>query len=349
MSANIRESKIAIGYVEQAALATANILADFRTVAKINAQLVEYSPNVEDDALDLGKGHEFAVNTFKLGTDVRFTHESYLTSEMMAFALAYGLGTSVASNPEGGAYRHTAVPLDSVSADSIELPTFSVIEAIRQGGSAVIDRMFVGVVVEGWTLNLNSGPGRQNAQLNIECVGTGKITEPSAITIPSPMTQHSLNAGSASIVINGVNYVSTRNFVSAEIAWRNAHRLDSGFYPGSGTDGDGFQLRGRMEHGDREATLNFVARFENGSSELTKLRAQTGGTAVITLQGDLITGATYHDASLTFHQVRFKLAEIGDADGIVTVRVECAPMYHSSNGVLTGYATNLEALVAAES
>lgn len=347
MSANIRELLTSVGYVAQSDLTTPNVLANFRTIPKINEDLVEYNPNVEDDAEDLGKGHEFAENTFRLGTDVRFTLEYYLNSEMAAFAFSYGLGTSVDSVPEAGAYRHTATPLDAV-ASGIELPVFSYIETIRQGGSAVLDRMFAGLAIEGWSIVLSSGPGRQNAKLIIECVGTGQIVEPSAITIPSVTPTHALNAGSAAITINGVDYVTNRNFVSLETGWQNAHRLDSGYYPGSGTDGDGFQQRGRMEHGDRVPTLNFVARFENGSTELTKLRALTEGTAVFSLQGDLIAGSTYHDLSVTHHRVRFKTSTINNTDGIVTVNVECSVMRHTSNGVITAYATNEEALVSDE-
>ena len=348
MPANIRETIISLGYVSQADLSTANILADFRTLPKNNAALAEIRGNVETDAEDIGKGHEFAANAFQLGRDTTFQIQSFLNSEIVAFAFAYGLGGSVASNPgSGDAYRHTASPLNPVSG-GIELPAFSVIETIRQGASAVLDRMLVGNAVEGWQIALNSGPGRQNAQITIDCVGSGYLTEPSSITVPSVETTHSLNAGSAAITINGTDYVTAKTFVSAEFGFRNNHRLDAGYYPGSGTQ-DGFQIRGRMEFGDREPSLRFVARFENGSDELTKLTELTEGTAVITLTGALIDGAVYHDLSVTFHRCIFTSAVIGDTDGIVTVAVEAAPMYHESNGLMTCYATNLEPLVADES
>lgn len=347
MPANIRETIISTGYIAQADLETANILADFRTLPKNNAALAEVRGNIETDAQDIGKGHEFAANAFRLGRDVNFQIQSYLNSEIAAFAFAYANGQSVASNPAGTAYRHTSSPQDPVSG-GIELPLFSLIETIRQGGAAVLDRMLVGNVVEGWTINLNSGPGRQNAQITIDCVGSGLMTEPSGIVVPAVETTHGLNAGTATITINSTNYVTTKNFVSAEFGLRNNHRLDAGYYPGSGTQ-DGFQTRGRMEFGDREPFLRYVARFENGSDELTKMTALTEGTAVITLQGSLITGATYHDLSVTFHRVLFTSAVIGDTDGIVTVSVDCAPMYHNSNGLMTCYATNLEPLVADES
>ena len=85
-----------------------------------------------------------------------------------------------------------------------------------------------------------------------------------------------------------------------------------------------------MEVGDRELTSKFVARFENGSAELTKLQAQTSGTATIATSNggdDTLT--------ITFHQVVFRTAVVNDTDGIVTVEVEIGPQYHSTNGLIT--------------
>ena len=48
-----------------------------------------------------------------------------------------------------------------------------------------------------------------------------------------------------------------------------------------------------MEFGNRKAMITFVARFVNGSTELTKLRNQTTVTATIGLQGELISGGDY--------------------------------------------------------
>ena len=85
--------------------------------------------------------------------------------------------------------------------------------------------------------------------------------------------------------------------------------------------------------GDRQASLRFVARFNNGSDELTRLKAQTTGTAVIKLQYDADNSLEF-----TYHRVSFQAAEIGDADGIVTVSVDCLPQYHNVNGILTAVA-----------
>ncbi len=334
MPANIRETRIGFGFKKQSALQTANLAADVWSLAKMNAALSTVTLNVEDDAAELGKGHEFATQTFKSHWDVSGAIEKYLTSEIAAWAFVFGLGNRVKSGTT--AITYTCTPQDPVTG-GIELPAFSFIETIRQGASAVLDRMAVGCVVEDFTIALASGPGRASSKITINFAGCGKLTEPSGINIPEATTEHLLPAASAQITINGVNYVSSRNLVSLELGFKNNLRLDAGFYPGSGAQ-DNAAIRGRLEFGDRQASLKFTARFENGSTELTKLRNQTTGAATISLQGELISGADYHSISVTFQKVAFKTAIVGDTDGIVTVEVECAPLYDSVNGLLSAVA-----------
>jgi len=92
-------------------------------------------------------------------------------------------------------------------------------------------------------------------------------------------------------------------------------------------------IRGRLEFGNRQGTLKFVARFENGSSELTKLRSQTSGTATIGLSYD-----ANNSLEITWQKVSFATAEVGETDGIVTVSVDCLPMWHETNGIVSAVA-----------
>ena len=113
--------------------------------------------------------------------------------------------------------------------------------------------------------------------------------------------------------------------------------MDAGFFPGSGfqTAGDGTTgaIRGRLEFGNRAGNLKFVARFDQRSDEYTKLKAQTTGTAVITLAFD-----ANNSLQFTWQKVAFSVVEIAETDQILTVAVECLPMYDSTNGILTAVA-----------
>jgi len=338
----MREILIAWGRAKQTDIDTANVLAGLWRLNKLNASLANPKLNTESDAEEFGKGHEFATQVFKTSWDVGGQIEKYLSAEIASWAMVFGLGKSVKTGSTPN-WVYTCTPLAPVT-DGIELPYFSFLEAIRQGASDVIDRMAVGCAVEGWTITVGSGPGRANSKITIEFVGSGKLTEPSGITFPAATAEKLLPGASLALTINGVDYVTNKNIVSLTCGWKNNLRMDSGFYPGSGfqTGGDAASgsIRGRLECGNRAATLSFVARFVDGSTELTKLKAQTTGTAVATLTYDANSTLT-----LTFQQVSFAVAEVGDTDGLVTVAVECSPQYHTTNGILTAVAKcNVDAI-----
>jgi len=335
MPANIRELLIGFGKGKQTDIATANLVAAIWQLKKLNAALANPKLNTENDAEELGKGHEFATEVIKTSWDVNGTIEKYLSSDIAAWAMAFGLGKVVKSGTSPN-FTYTCTPLNPTS-DGIELPYFSFIEQIRPGGAPVLDRMAVGCAVESWMISVGSGPGRANSKINIEFVGSGKLTEPSGITLPAATVEKLLLSASLSLTINGVDYVTSKNIVSLEFGWKNNLRLDAGFFPGSGFqsagDATSGAIRGRLECGNRQASLKFTARFSSGSTELASLKNQTTGTAVITLQYD-----TNNKLTVTFQKVSFSAAEVGETDGLVTVAVECQPQYDNTNGVISAVA-----------
>ncbi len=165
-------------------------------------------------------------------------------------------------------------------------------------------------------------------------MGSGKLAEPSTIVLPAATIEKLLPSALLALSINGTDYVTNKNIISLEFGGKNNIRLDDGFYPGSGfqdaADATSGAIRGRLEFGDREFNRKFVARFQNGSDELTKLKAQTTGTAVITLTCD-----ANNSLAVTFQKVGFSVVEVGDTDGRVTVSVECTLLYDSVNGVIS--------------
>src|SRR5579884_738079 len=331
----MQEIQICFGKQKQADIFAPNTGVQMWQLRKLNAALANPKLNTENDAEEFGKGHEFPTQSFQTSWDVNGSLEKYLGAEIGAWAMAFGLGKVVKSGSTPN-FTYTCTPLNP-TADGIELPYFSFIEQIRPGGSPVIDRMAVGCAIEGWTIMVGSGPGRANSKINIEFVSSGKLTEPSGITLPAATVEKLLPSASLTLTINGVDYVTSKNIVSLEFGWKNNIRLDAGFFPGSGfqTTGDASSgaIRGRLECGDRQASLKFVARFASGSTELTSLRNQTTGTAVIGLQYDANNKLT-----VTFYKVSFSSAEVGDTDGLVTVAVECQPQYDATNGVLSAVA-----------
>ena len=335
-TSRLQEVLICFGKQKQTDIATANSAVQMWQLRKLNAALANPKLNTENDAEEFGKGHEFPTQSFQTSWDAGSTIEKYLSAEIAAWAMAFSLGKVVKSgtNPN---FTYTCTPLFPANGDAAELPYFSFVEQIRPGAGIVLDRMAVGCAIEGWTISIGSGPGRANSKINIEFVGSGKLTESSGIVVPAATLEKLLPSASLALAINGVNYVSNKNIVSLETSWKNNILMDAGFFPGSGFQAPGDAtsgaIRGRLEFGKRQGTLRFTARFENGSTELTKLKSQTTGTAVITLTYD-----ANNSLQITWEKVSFATAEVGETDGIVTVAVECLPMYDSTNGIISAVA-----------
>ncbi len=329
----LQEVLICFGKGKQVDISTAQAAAVMWRFTKLNASLINPKLATENDADEYGKGHEFPTVTYKTAWDVGCTLEKYLGAEIGAWAVAFGLGKVVKTG--AGPYTYTCTPLIPSAGDAAELPYLSYVEQIRPGAGVVVDRQAVGVAVESFQISVGSGPGRANSKISIELVGSGKVIDSATgITMPAATAEKLLPSASLTLSINGVDYVTNKNIVSLETGWKNNIRMDSGFYPGSGfqTAGDGSTgaIRGRLEFGNRQGNLRFVARFMNGSDEYTKLKAQTTGTAVVTLAYD-----ANNSLQLTWQKIAYSVVEIAETDQILTVAVDCVPLYDSTNGVLT--------------
>jgi hypothetical protein len=301
---------------------------------KLNASLANPRLLVEDDATEYGKGHEFAIATYKTSWDVAGALEKYMSAEIAAWAVCFGLGKVVKTGTTPN-WIYTATPLIPSAGDDTELPYFSFVEQIRPGSGVVLDRQAVGCAIEGFTISIGSGPGRANSKLTIEFAGSGKVIDTATgITVPAATTEHLLPSASLTLSINGVDYVTAKNLVSLETSWKNNLRLNDGYYPGSGfqtaDDPSTGSIRGRLEFGNRAGTLKFVARFDHTSAEYAKLKAQTTGTAVIGLGFD-----AHNSLQITWQKISFRMVEITESDQFATVTVECVPQYDDTNGLVT--------------
>jgi len=334
MPVRMQEIRICFGFRKQTDIGTPNSAANMWQLRKLNPQFANPRLNTENDALEYGKGHEFAVQSFATAWETAGTLEKYLTAEFAAWAMAFGLGKVVKSGTSPN-FTYTCTPLIPANGDPDEPPYFSLVEQIRPGANAVLDRLMVGCAVNSWTLQVSKGPGRDNAKLSVEFLGSGKYVEPSSITMPSPTVEKLIMSASLALSVHGTDYVASKRIVSLEAGWNNNLMRD--YYPGSGFQSSGDPtsgaIAGRLLLGNRQATLRFVALFEAGAQELTRLRNQSTGTAVISLSHN-----TNNSLELTFHKVAFASVEVGETDGFVTVAAECTPMWDDTNGVLSAVA-----------
>lgn len=332
--ANTRETLIGLSFKKQSAIGTpVTSAADFWRIAKTNAALAAVVINTEDDSQDIGKGDEWANNVYLTNKDVTVGLEGYMTSQKLAAMFAFAFGKTTKTAPAVGAYLYTSVPADPVT-DGSDAPLACIVEQIRPGAGVIIDRRLEDCALDSCSFRMNSGVGRQNSTLTMNWVGSGRETNPSAITLPAALVESALGAGGFTITVNGVNYLTGNRFIDCEFNYANNINAEDSFFPGSGED-EGAQIRGRQERGDRALTFRFRARFNNGSTELATFLAQTEGTVVLGWTGALITGSTYHGGTLTGHRTRLKSATIEDGNGKVVVNCEVTFLKHASNGVIT--------------
>lgn len=326
--ANINELMNCWGYGKQTDIVTANLVGAMWRMTNLNQKPWAQNPVSEDNAAEVGKGHEFPSQIFK-SHYAPPEHEisKYLSSEFAAWGFGFALGNVVKSGTTPN-FTYTILPiLGSTNPTELELPYLSYVQQIRPGGSSVLDQMLVGCSAKSLRLSVKDSPGRSSAMLSVGLVTSGKYTEPSVITMPAETPVHEIGSGSMTLTINGVDYVTPKSFMQLDWSWDNNFR--PGYYAGSGSQ-DGFQIQGRTEIGDRSHGVSFIARYKNGSLELTKLRALTVGTMVLVLTNDANNNLT-----ITEQAMAFKMAEVGETNGIVTVAVTGSPMYHVTNGLVT--------------
>lgn len=320
--ANIRETKIAFGLKPQADLTTKNPDPELWSVTKTNSALGLIDLTTEDDSDDIGKGDEFPTTNYPTSASTGVPIEKYASSEFAAWTFLFALGKGT-KTVTGAGFTYAAVPSDP-AVECINVPPFTWVEQIRPQPDSVVDHALVGMVINDFTVNIESGPGRNNCRFSVNCIGTGQVDNPSGSTIPALTPEHMLNATAAAILtINGIDYKLGGNFISAEFKYTNNLRTDTGYYPGSGSQ-NGFATRGRMEYNKREFSLTFVARAQKGSIELANLLAQTPGSTTIQIKGaQLGLGAGFHQMEISGPRTLLSSYVTGEAAGIVTVNCTC--------------------------
>jgi len=324
MAARVQQLILGLGKGKQSNIATAG--TTFLRFMKNNADVTSPQPIFENDAAEIGKGNEFIANTYPSHYEVSSALDKYASAEFVTWAAAFGLG-NVVQTGTAPTCAYTLTPINPGT--TLELPYFSVCEQVSEGGGAAIDNLYVGCAVEDFTYSFNSGPGRASSKMTVNWVGSGLVTTPSGVVVPALTVENNMLAASATLTVNGVDYVGTKRILSGSIGWKNNLLLNAGFFPGSGLQ-NGLQVRGRMEVGTRVPSFQFTTRLLAASTEYATLIAQTTGTAVLTVQHDAGNIVTF-----TFPQMAFQMAKNTESDGIVAVTITGAPENNVTNGVFT--------------
>jgi hypothetical protein len=283
----------------------------------------------ESDAKFFGKGHEFATQLFALNSDTGMEWPSFLTSQNWAQVVAFFQNGPTETSPDTGAHKYVGdmmVP----RTDGVNLPATNMVAQIWDGD--IFDIAVMGMVLAGFSLRVQKGPGLSNTQLTTRWIGSGAWSTAHGLTIPDAYPEVRLGSGEAvELIINGVDYLSNARFSDLEFTYDNGINADSGFHLGSGSQ-SGYDLRGRLRFGSRSMTLVCQVELETDSVEFQNLLDQTSGEVSIKIQGPLIAGTTHHQAEIFLPDTKIKVFRMTDVDGFTNCRIELEVLYNNSYG-----------------
>jgi hypothetical protein len=314
MPTRVQGLKLALGSAKQANISTPS--ATYIRIPKLNSDLPFLQANTENNAAEIGKGHEFATDVFLTNKEPAANRiEKQGSVEMMLWSWGYALGKVDLAT---GLY--TIHPIDP--GVTIELPMFSVAAILNEGGGQAVDELHIGNVVESVETTFTYGPGRDSVRTVVDIVGSGISLLPSAVTMPAVLTEKYARSSGMACTVLGVNYVSEKNLLSGSFSWRNNHILPMRYTPGSGYDADGFAVGNRIFIGERTLAASLQVFLHTGSLEYAKLVAQTEGVSTITLTFD----AT-HFITWTFNRSRIAGVDKTNEQGLVCVNINLMPLY----------------------
>ena len=320
MPARVQSLVYGLGLNKQTSISSPG--STFLRFRKLNMDIHTPEYTTETDKDEIGKGNEFISEVFPVAYTASGRVEKYGSAEYMTWAWAYALG-----NVTFGSGIYTIVPIDPTV--TLELPYFSIVQQLGEGGGMAVDEVYVGNAVEDVTTTYNYGTGRQSCKTTVNWAGSGRNTEPSGITVPSVLAEHYMLSASMAANINGTDYVAGKTLLNGTMAWKNNLAVGAGYFPGSGLVNNA-AVAGRLEIGNRVPTFTFTARLLHTSTEYAALIAQTTGTATITFTYD-----GTHTVTFTWEQLSYQAVTKGEEGGIVTVQVTGAPQFNSVNGVVS--------------
>ncbi len=324
MPARVQSYLLGLAIGKQTDISTLQGSPTWMRMRKLDQEIYTTVLETEDDAGEIGKGTEFATQTFPTANTFAGSIQKFASAEFTTWAWAGALG-----NVAYATSTYTLTPINPST--TIELPYFAMVTQLNEGGSSAIDELHLGNMIAGVTTTFNSGVGRGTGTNSVQFRGSGKTTSPSSITLPSTVQSESYMISSAmtAMTVLSTDYVANKRIVRGSMSWNNTPLINAGYFPGSGSQNGG-ALMGRIETGARVPGFSFEVRLANNSPEYAALLAQTSGTATVTMYYD----AT-HYVTWVWQKLIYKNVVRSVSDGLATIAVTGTPAEDATNGVLT--------------
>lgn len=328
MACKVLEQELYFGFgkTDQTDYATANDEADllwFRPVAR-PPLLVNRSNS--DDADMAGKGHEFPTRQYKEAANLAGeSFQFYTCPEVLAWLTTFGLGASTKSGASDP-FTYTATA-KARGVDPCALRPFTIAQ-LDGRSTKVVDQALIGCVVNGFTIDVQSGAERSTSMTTVDVIGTGREARPSTYSIGTVTEGTDLISASLALTALSVDYVTAARINSLRLSWDND--VQNVFRPGGGVQ-NGFALANQFESGrGRSLSLEMNVDFSGYTTELDKIRDHGEGTIVLSLEASASRKTT-----ITLHKVQFAGASFESDGRGLNLNVSTKPMRHASNGLIT--------------
>ncbi len=296
--------------------------------------ILERKPDLATDEDEMGRGHEWPTAQEVERWDCKLKRNFDVTSFMAAWAGAFGLGQVSTNQPDPvgnpTVYEHTGLFSDPDTSGH-QNPAATVVEKLSSG----IKRKIKDLTVDKFII---SGEGRNRLQLELILAGSGQV-EDSSLSMPALTTGSFLRMSGTKleIGISGAEVDVSSRLRQWTLRVDNGLQLQDGYYPNSGL------YRGRCLFGRRKASLSLTLDLDAGSTELDYLENNQELKAILTAEGETISGSYKHKLVITIPKLRYRTALIAEEGHKLVYRLDCNLFYDSSlSGPLELKVTNTQ-------
>lgn len=290
-----------------------------KRVAIIGADFGELAKVTLSDAARFGKGHEWPTTRRELARDLRLARTLDLSSLMFGWAAAFALGSVTSTQPAPATnpnfWQHV-IKFSAASA-SRQAPVTTIYEELS--GQTALRRKLESLAVESFSI---SGRAREVAQLQVNLIGSGRITT-GAVTLPSLTSVSLLDLGGLLFKIGpqGAAVNIAERLLEFSVSVTQNTDADGGYHPGSGL------YRNRLWFGNRRAAFSATVFVDSANTDLyDNWLNETIREVSVEFVGDLITAGQpeTHGGVILFPALRLTAAQIGEANGMLIYRISAA-------------------------
>lgn len=295
-------------------------------------------------------GNRFPTEQWINEWDNTFGYSFQVSSQNIGRHLLAAFGSVTTTQLVAGVNRHLFKPLDFNGTQ--QLPVYSILEQLSPAAGG-INNLLPSMCCESLDL-AGEGKGRITAQ--VAWRGSGQIIKPSGVTWETHVeltqgTQNFFRKAESSIAIGDFpNNANVSNLACNIESWKfgikNSLMADEGYRDGcprwkDANDHEKGVFRSDLLMQDQSFETSYVLRLRQNSPEHVALENQSPLEIAIALTGKQIVAPHNHKLTLYHYFAKYKMVEVGSANGIVIATVTPESLFSvTDNEIITAELIN---------